>query len=341
MKKLPVVIALAFLVGLAWFVMRLPESEEQGVPDVEVDVAVRVGSLTRSTLRGYVTAYGSVAPEPAGERPAASASISPSVAGVVVAVNVVEGEKVSKGQALFQLDSRAADVAVEFAALALDREKRLKEIDGTSEKSVQSAEQQLDAARVQQALLNVPSPLDGTVVRLLVKPGEAVDLATVTAEVIDLERLVVVASVPSAELEDLRVGQEARFTLDRAAEPVIGAISFISPQVDPLNGTAEIRVALPGGSRLRPGQLGIVRITSKEHPDVLAVPLASVVRDAQGKSVISIVESGVARQRRVTTGLSDAGMIEVEGDGLRPGLTVVTQGAYGLPEETKVHVVEN
>jgi len=341
MKRMLVVVVLAALAGLAWFVLRPPEGQEPASPEPESDVAVRVDRITRSTLRAWVTAYGSVAPEPAGENPAASAGVSPSVAGVVVSVNVVEGQKVSKGEVLFQLDSRAADVAVEFAAMALDREKRLKQIDGTSEKSVQAAEQQLDAAQVQQALLNVRSPLDGTVVRLLIKPGEAVDLATITAEIIDLERLVVVARVPSADLGGLEVGQEARFTPERGGEPVIGAVSFISPRLDPLNGTAEVRVALPGGSRLRPGQLGIVRIMSDEHSNVLSVPVDSVVRDADGETVISIVDGGVARQRRVRTGLRDDGRIEVDGDGLQDGWTVVTQGAYGLPDETRVHVVEN
>ncbi len=62
--------------------------------------------ITRTTLRGYVTAYGTIEAEPAGERPAASARVAPSLPGVVTAVQCVEGQHVAKGALLFQLDSR-------------------------------------------------------------------------------------------------------------------------------------------------------------------------------------------------------------------------------------------
>jgi hypothetical protein len=42
----------------------------------------------------------------------------------------------------------------------------------------------------------------------------------------------------------------------------------------------------------------------------------------------------------VKTGLRDGTLVEIEGEGLREGQSVVTAGAYGLPKETKVRVVE-
>jgi hypothetical protein len=37
--------------------------------------------------------------------------------------------------------------------------------------------------------------------------------------------------------------------------------------------------------------------------------------------------------------LRDGGLVEIEGDGLQAGMTVVTEGAYGLPKETKIRVL--
>ena len=246
-----------------------------------------------------------------------------------------------KGDVLFQLDSRAADVAVAFAGRVLGRQKKLVQVDGTSQKALQEAEQQLDSARVQQALLRIQAPLAGTVTRVNVKPGEAVDLPTTLAEVVDLARLVVSASVPSAELAALKVGQPAEMIADKSAAPIIGSLTYISAQVDAKSGTAPVRVALPANSSLRPGQFVTVRIVSAEHKDCLAVPVESVVKDEEGTTVIAVVQNDTAAWKPVKTGLRDGGLVEVEADGLQAQMTVVTEGAYGLPKETKVRVLGN
>jgi membrane fusion protein (multidrug efflux system) len=342
MKKFGLIIVIiAAVAGLVWLILfkTAPHVEEEAKPDTEVPV--HVGKITRATLRGYVTAYGTIEPEPAGGQPAASARIAASVPGVVTAVKCAEGQRVEKGAVLFQLDSRAADVAVAFAEKNLDRQKKLIQVDGTSQKALQEAEQQLAAARAQQALLQIQSPLAGTVTRVNVNPGEAVDLTTALAEVIDLDRLVVSANVPSAELAALKPGQPAEVLADKSAAPLTGSLTYISPQVDAKTGTALVRAALPANSGLHPGQFVSLRIVSEEHKDRLAVPVESVVKDAEGGTVIALVQNDRAVQKPVKTGLRDGGLVEVEADGLQADMTVVTEGAYALPKETKVRVLGN
>jgi len=339
MKKYAVALVLIALVGAGWFVMHRYAGDAATEAEVETDVAVHVGRITRATLRDWVTAYGVVAPEPAGASGAASTNVAPSAAGVIVAVKAVEGQLVQKGDVLFQLDSRAADVEVDFAAKAVERERKLLQIEGASQKSLEAAEQQLDAAHVQQALLRVEAPLSGTITRVNVKAGEAVDLTTVLAQIVDLKRLVVSAQVPSAELAALKVGQSAEVVLTDAASGLDGKLAFVSPQIDARTGTAEVRVKLSGNANLRPGQLATVRIVSAQHDDVLAVPVDAVVKDEKGASVVAIVDGDMARQVHVTPGLRDGDLIEVSGDGLQADMDVVTEGAYGLPAETRIRVI--
>jgi membrane fusion protein (multidrug efflux system) len=340
MKRIVVlIICLGAVAGLAWLVWFKRAKPEEPEKPPNTDVPVHVAKITRATLRGYVTAYGTVAPEPAGERPAASARVSAFVAGVVTQVKCVEGQGVEKGAVLFQLDTRAADVAVDFAEKTLERQQKLVQVEGTSQKVLQEAEQQLAAARAQQALLQVQAPLAGMVVRVNVKPGEAVDLTSVLAEVIDLDRLVVSANVPSPELAALKVGQTVEVLADQSAAPVMGTLTFIGSEVDAKTGTTLVRVGVPAHSGLRPGQFVTVRIVSEEHKDRLAVPVESVVKDAEGKTVIALVQGDQATQKPVHAGLRDGGLVEVEAEGLQPGMTVVTQGAYALPKETKVRVL--
>jgi membrane fusion protein (multidrug efflux system) len=346
-------LALALLAGASGIGCRGRGEGSDEEAATATEVAVHVAKVSRRTLHAWVTAYGTVEPEPPGVRPTAGARVSPSTPGVVTVVACHEGQHVEKGELLFQLDSRAADVAaerarhaVEYARTTLERQHKLIDVEGTSrrqlleaEQALAAAESDLRAAETQQALLRVVAPLAGTVARIAVKAGDGADLTTTLAEIVNLDRLVVSAGVPSAELGPLRVGQAAEVQPEAGAPPLSGTVASIRPEVDPTTGTALVRVAVPSRSGLRPGQLVTVRIASEERKDRLTVPVESVVRDAEGRDVIAVVENGVARQRPVRAGLRDAERVEVEGDGLREGLTVVTEGAYALPAETKVRVL--
>jgi RND family efflux transporter MFP subunit len=247
------------------------------------------------------------------------------------------------GALLFQLDSRAADIAVNYAEKTLERQKKLGLGEGTSQKAMQDAEQQVAAARAQQALLKVVSPLAGVVTRINVRPGEAADLTTVLAEVIDLDRLVVSASVPSAELSAVKVGQPAEVFASEGTNSILGKVAFIGSQVDAKSGSALVRVELPANSGLRPGQFLKVRIVSDEHKDCLAVPIASVAKDAGGAVKIALVADGKATLKPVKTGLRDGDWVEVQADDLKPDMEIVTEGAYGLVmtgrDATKIRAV--
>lgn len=328
--------AIVLVVVIAWTMHNSRESEEQ---EAATEVAVHVAPIVSTTMRSWVTAYGVIVARPKGDGPAASVRMAPSVPGVIMTVNCVEGQQVASGEVLFELDTRAADVAVQFAERSLQREEELWKVEGTSRQALQEAQRQLEAARVQKALLQLQSPIAGTVVRVNVSPGEAVDLSTVLAEVVDLDRLTASAGVPASELAELRVGQAAQVIPVPPAAPVEAKLDFIAYQVDPQTGLAELRVNLPPESGLRPGQTVTMRIVSAEHTDSLSVPEASIVHGADGSDRIAIVDGDVATMTEVRTGLRDSGMVEVEGEGLQAGMTVVTQGSYGLPDQTRIRVI--
>jgi membrane fusion protein (multidrug efflux system) len=65
------------------------------------------------------------------------------------------------------------------------------------------------------------------------------------------------------------------------------------------------------------------------------VPRDSVVK-VEDEEVVYVVEGDKAVQTPVKTGLRDGNLVEVMGEGLKEGDTIVTVGAYGLPKETKI-----
>jgi membrane fusion protein (multidrug efflux system) len=314
------------------------------------EVAVKVAKVIKTNLTRTVTAYGVIEPEPnSAGRPPASAKLAPAMAGIITEINGVEGQQVKKGDVLFKLDSRAVDAAVvkgeeavAFAKKNSERQRKLIGLEGTSEKLVLEAEQALNVAntdlataKVQQSLLRGEAPLDGTLVRFIARLGEPADIVTPLAEIVDLERLVATVRVPRAEASALKMGQKAKIN---EAE---GTIAFISPQVDPLSDTVLVRLSLPKESGQRPGAFVTARIIVEERTGRFAVPFASVYTDPEGKSTLAIVEGGIATQKVVKAGLRDGDLIEVAGEGVSEGATVVTTGAFALPEQTKVRILNS
>ena len=322
------VIVLCFGLGI-YALLKSPraasDSDEEGGPPENVPsmVSVQTGALQRMTLHRYVTGYGTVGAAPATtDQPAAGAQLAAPSAGIVVKVNVVEGQPVNKGDLLVDMSSDSVRQEVE-------RQKRLYAQHNTSLKALQDAQTQL-------ALQQVVTPVSGTVTRLNIKAGEAVDVNTVVAEVVDLARLAVSLQIPAAEATDLKTGEEVQVLTD---PPVMATLSVVSPAVDPKTGAVPAWAMLPANSGLRPGQFVPLRIITAVHADCLVAPAESVVTDIHGQSLVSVVRGDEAVQIPVQTVFQENGWVEVAGDGLKAGDAVVTVGAYGLPDKTKIQVV--
>jgi len=299
-------------------------ADEDAVPPV---VSVQTNALKTATLQRYVRGYGTVEPAPATTNaPAASASLAAPLAGVVTKVAVVEGQHVEKGDLVVELNS--GTLTVENAAQEVARQRQLYAQQNTSLRNLQNAEAQL-------ALLRVIAPLSGTVVRVNVKPGQSVDLPTVVAEVMDLNRLVAAAAIPAAQAGELKAGNP----VELLTEPVVTTeLAYISPTVDTSSDTVLVRVLLPPGAGLRPGQFVPLRIVTAVHTNCLVAPAEGVLTDESGQSVIVMVKGSEATQTAVQTGLRENGWVEVAAPGLRAGDPVVSVGAYGLPGTTKIRV---
>lgn len=324
------------------------DDDEGGGGNAATVVTVQTATLARRTLHGYVEGVGSVTGAPAEQgRPPASAKVASAVAGVLARTYVAEGDSVRQGQRLFDLDDRVAQAAVErdrqldrYAQEAARRQRDLFRSQNTSLKALQDAEGQaasaaadLATAEAELAWTHISAPLSGTVTRIYVQPGEAVDTSAPLADITDLDRLVVAAEVPADLAGQVKSGQR----MEVLTQPAVAAtMDFVSPAVDPATGAVAVRAALPAGSGLRPGQTVRFRITVAEHRDVLAVPAESVVTDEQGHSSIWVVSGDQAARQAVTAGLRDGGWVEVQAPGLAAGEKVVTVGAYGLPDKTQI-----
>lgn len=321
--KLCILAAVGIGLYALWY-KGVPRHKDEPKATGETEVAVQVGKISLATLRHGVTAYGTVEPEPgvAGKAPA-SARIASPVAAIVSEVNCFEGQQVEKGQTLFTLNN-------------------IRKPDGS----------------IEQALLKITAPLSGTVVYVNVKPGEVTDPETLTplVEVVDLNRLIIAANVPSSQMPAVKLGQKVEIIPQQgenqdtfatsetaAANPapvaLTGTVTLVEDRVDPKTGMGPVDISVPVEARLRPGQFVRVRIITEERPDCLTVPSRSIVKNQSGEWVIYLVSGKQAIQQPVKVGFREGDMVQVHSLILQPGDKVVTTGAYGLPEKTKIRIL--
>ena len=354
MKKIAILYLAMVVIGITLAGCARENTDPSEESSADGGIPVAVDTVRVATLHGYTEAYGIVQLDPGNANdPAADVRITAPATGVIATVNCAENQQVREGSILFRFDTTFADAAVgkarnDFATAekAFDRQKQMQAINATSDKQYLEAEQQYESARsaltaaeMERGLLDVKAPTSGTVSNIGIRAGETVNTADILAEIMDLSRLIVSANVPAAEIGTVVADQSVSIATGIAQDDIItGSVRYISGRIDPQNGTVEVTVSLPKGTPLRPGQFVHAKIAYTEHADCLAVPSESVVINADGQATIAVVTGNEAVIHTVRPGLSEDGLTEILDSDLTNGMTVVSIGAYGLPDNAVVQV---
>lgn len=214
------------------------------------------------------------------------------------------------------------------------------------EQALKGAAAQLEAARgkylgaeAQLRYSEIRSPLDGVVTDGPHFPGEIVTAGVPLVTVMDFSSVVARAHVPQAQAALLKAGDAATIAPPGGGPPIAGAVSVVSPAVDPNSTTVEVwvRAANPGG-RLHPGETAAVSIVAATVPDAIVVPASALIAAPDGSAAVMVVGADSRAHRRpVRVGLREGDTVRVV-SGLRAGERVVAVGAYGLEENTRLQV---
>jgi len=212
--------------------------------------------------------------------------------------------------------------------------------------ALKSAKGQLDSAegkylgaKAQLDYSEIRSPINGVVTDRPLYAGETAAAGTPLLTVMDTSALLAKLHLPQAQAQRLKVGAPAQVTVPGIYEPVNGKVTLISPALDAGSTTLEVWVRIENGNgALKAGTPAKVAITGNTVSDSLVIPVVSVSTGAEGKKTVLVVDGGVAHQRAVDCGIEEGGLVQIL-SGLKPGEQVVTTGAYGMDDGTKVKVV--
>jgi RND family efflux transporter MFP subunit len=139
--------------------------------------------------------------------------------------------------------------------------------------------------------------------------------------------------------QQLKVGDAASVVIPGKDEPVPAKVDLISPALDPGSTTVEVWLRVENHhGEYKAGTPVRTSITGKTVANAIKVPLSAVLTATDGsKSVMVIGPDGIAHKQAVQLGINEGAEVQVT-QGLTGSETVITSGAYGLDDGTKVKV---
>jgi multidrug efflux pump subunit AcrA (membrane-fusion protein) len=218
---------------------------------------------------------------------------------------------------------------------AIGKQQELKAAAG----SLQSAKGKYMGAQAQLSYSEIRSPISGFITDRPLYPGEMAAAGTPLLTVMDISSVIAKAHIPQDEAAALKVGDKGTMTVPGMDRPVQGKVSIVSPALDPNSTTIEVWFEAKNPKHeLKPGTSVHLSVTAQTVIDALVVPATSILTAPDGSTTVMLVGSdGLAHQQAVKVGIrngDDAQIIE----GVKEGDKVVTNGAYGLPDKTKIKV---
>ena len=237
--------------------------------------------------------------------------------GTVSAINVQEGDAVSKGDILIELTGDDLTESIQSAS-----------------ESLRSAEISMQNQQDNMSNYTITSPISGTIIEKDAKQGDALTSGSTLCVIYDLSYLEMVINVDELQIGALSVGQKVQLTADAVTDKTyVGTVTRVSMKGSSSGGTTTypITIRIDNTDGLRPGMNANAEIVVAEASNALVVPNAAVIRGGyvlvskKSPSAANAVEDMDAPEGyvyvKVETGVSDDSYTEIK-SGLQEDDTV-------------------
>jgi membrane fusion protein, multidrug efflux system len=290
-------------------------------------LAVGVAKVTRGDVPITIDSLGTVTP-------LATVSVHPQVTGPLMHIYFTEGQMVTKGQELAEIDTRPFQATVDQdqaqlqhdeallnnAKVDLARYKMLVAQNSLAEQTyatqqatvlqdqatVVADQAALESARLNLSYCHIRAPVDGSIGLRQVDQGNVVSAYSSTIAVVtQLHPMSVLFTIPEDDLTQvlgrLRKGDKLQaVAYDRTFTTKLdtGTLAVSDNQVDPTTGTLKLRAIFNNHTlQLFPQQFVNVRLTLETLHDQLLVP-GSAVQNGNSGSYVYVVDQGIASGAR-------------------------------------------
>ena len=273
--------------------------------------------------------------------------------GVVKRMLVNEGQAVSKGQLIAEMDDTQArnllsgvEAQMTQANDALARFKMLHDNGSLPEvqwveiqSKVAQAKSQLEVAKKNLEDCRLVAPVSGIIGRKLIGAGETALPSQAVVSILDISTVKVKVAVPEAEIGGINANTPTSMTVEAINGSYQGGRIEKGVQADALTHTYDIRIHVANGDRkLLPGMVASVRFISDGSQAIggKMIPVTAVQKKSDGSLFVWTVDKdSTAHRTNVTIGQTQGNYVSVI-EGLNIGDRIATEGYQKLSEGTKV-----
>ena len=230
------------------------------------------------------------------------------------------------------------------SATTPDHDSAKAQLDSTAA-TVTSAEAQLSDAQIALGYCSLRAPFDSWIVDRSVDVGALVGPATKGFSVADTRSVKAVFGLPDISIRQVKLGQPMTITSDALSGEFRGRVTSISPSADPKSRVYSVEVTIQNpNNALKSGMIASLAIGDEElAKPMLAVPLASVIRNSSGNGFAVMLAAGTgnmpsARLRPVELGDAYGNVVGIT-NGLSAGDKVITTGVTLVKDGDTVRVI--
>ena len=275
------------------------------------------------------------------------ARVSTTMGGSIVQLSVREGQVVTAGTLIAEIDHSMVDKQIqevetrlELAETNYERRKRLWDQEVGSEmqylqakNNKESLDKNLAVLKEQRSKYFVKAPIGGEVDEVFPQQGEFVGPGSPIVRIVGTGQYKLIANLSESYAGRVKNGDRVKVDLPDLDKQFMGTIRQVGEQINPMSRTFEVEVRIAGTPKLKPNMIAFVSINDYSAKDAILIP-RNVVKGAKGGDTYVYIaerrgERYIAKQRPITIGQSYDEKVEVV-SGLKKGDVIVTTGYQEL-----------
>ncbi len=357
-------IIMAMVALIATACRKNPETKKAGAEKAPVPVTVDIATERSMDLELHTV--GTV-------EPVQTVSIRSQQTGILTNIAFKEGEFVTEGQLLFEIDPRSFTAELKRLEAALEKDKALKKNAEVQLKryeelvqkefvtqaqyddvktnldvlnaQVKADQEAVENARLQLERTRITAPISGRTGTIFFHPGDVIKMNdSILVTINQIDPIQVAFSIPADRLPEIQA-VNAGHKLDvyvrlsaRSPERIKGFVTFFDNQVRLDTGTILMKAQLENGTgKLWPGQFVDTALVLQNDPVALTIPAQAVQVGQQGTFVYVLKSDNTVEKRTVDVARTQDN-ISIIAQGISVGEQVVTDGQLRLLPGSKVEI---
>lgn len=278
-------------------------------------------------------------------------NLSAEASGVITRLNLQEGAEVRRGQLLVKINDNnlvpqlsQTKYALELMEQNAARQRTLFERGGSSQEEFDATQIELNKLKTEVEILEaqirrteIRAPFDGILGLKYVDIGAYITPTTRIATLQDLSNMIVDFAVPERYAQQVRIGNEIRFTVQGTDSVFSARVYAQEPQVDTRTRTIQVRASTSNEGRLlRPGAFATIDVVLDESDTAILVPSIALIPD-MGAYKVYKYSGGTAIAVPVEIGSRTPTGVQIT-HGIVAGDTVLVSGLLRVQEGMPVQL---